>query len=175
MRAVYETASGLAFTPCKAHKAVVKRRLLLNTVYAAAFGAAALIAVGCSNLRTTETATHTLTKTYWKLKAIGDKPVTLYDERREPYMELQDEPARVAGSDGCNRMMGGYLLDGPRIQFTQMAGTMMACENGMEQGAAFTKALSQSATWRIDGVRLQLFDTGGTPLLSFEATARKTP
>ena len=152
-----------------------KIRLLLNTVSATTLCGASLITLACSNSSKTETATRTLTNTYWKLTSLGDAPITVYDEHREPYMELQAEPARIAGSDGCNRMMGSYQVNGTKIEFSEMAGTMMACVNGMEQGAAFTKALSQTITWNIDGERLKLFDADAKLLLSFQAAERNTP
>lgn len=174
MGAVYETGSRLAFVLCRVHNAVMKRRLLLNAICAAAVGAASLTTVACQSPLSGETTTHTLTATYWKLTSLGDTPVVIHDER-EPYMELEATPARVAGSDGCNRMMGSYTLDGAKIQFSRMAGTMMACVNGMEQGAAFTRALSLTASWRVDGSTLTLFDGDAKKLLTFEAAARKSP
>ena len=174
MGSVYETTPSLALAPDSAHKAGMKIRLLLNTVCAVAVGVAVLTSVACISSRPLETATHTLTATYWKLTSLGDTPVTVYEER-EPYMELQAEPARVAGSDGCNRMMGSYTLNGAKIQFSKMAGTMMACVNGMEQGAAFTRGLSLAASWTVEGSTLTLFDGGAKKLLTFEAAARKSP
>ncbi len=174
MVSVYETKRSLAFAPDSVHKADMKIRLLLNTVCAVAVGAAVLTSVACTSPRPLETATHTLTATYWKLTSLGDTPVTVYEER-EPYMELQAEPARVDGSDGCNRMMGSYTLNGAKIQFSKMAGTMMACVNGMEQGAAFTRALSMAASYSVEGSMLTLFDGEAKKLLTFEAAARKSP
>lgn len=174
MGSVYETKRSLAFAPYSVHKAGMKIRQSLNTVCVTAVGVAALTSVGCSSPRSSETATHTLTATYWKLTSLGDTPVTVYEER-EPYMELQADPARVAGSDGCNRMMGSYTLNGAKIQFSKMAGTMMACVNGMEQGAAFTRGLSLAASWTVEGSTLTLFDGEAKKLLTFEAAARKSP
>jgi heat shock protein HslJ len=174
MGPVYETTLGLAFGAYNMHKAGMKIGQFPTNVCAAAIVAAALTTVGCNGSRPLETATRTLTTTYWKLTSLGDTPVTIYEER-EPYMELQADPARVAGSDGCNRMMGSYTLNGEKIEFSKMAGTMMACANGMEQGAAFTRALSLTASWRVDGSTLTLFDTDAKKLLTFEASARKSP
>ena len=174
MGSVYETTPTLAFAADSVHKAGMKIRLALTAVCAVAVGVAALTTVACTSPRSLETATHTLTATYWKLTTLGDTPVTVYEER-EPYMELQADPARVAGSDGCNRMMGSYTLDGAKIQFSKMAGTMMACVNGMQQGAAFTRALSLATSWRVEGSTLTLFDSSAKRLLTFEAGSRKSP
>ena len=67
--------------------------------------------------------------------------------------------------------MGTYTLDGGRLTFGQMAGTMMACPQGMEQEKAFHDALAQTARWRIVGERLELFDDAGNLAAQFEAAS----
>ncbi|ESQ16599.1 MAG: hypothetical protein N838_05510 [Thiohalocapsa sp. PB-PSB1] len=37
------------------------------------------------------------------------------------------ENNRIAGNSGCNRFMGGYVLTGEGLSFSQLGGTMMAC------------------------------------------------
>ena len=84
MSAVYETTTRLALIAHNVHKASMKKiRLLLNTFSVTALCAASLFAVACSNPRTTETATHTLTNTYWKLKILGDAPITVYGDGKQ--------------------------------------------------------------------------------------------
>lgn len=68
-----------------------------------------------------------------------------------------------------NRFIGSYQLDGKRLGFIQMAGTRMACVEGMEQEEAFLKALESTASWEITGEHLELYDAGGGMLLRFEA------
>jgi heat shock protein HslJ len=80
---------------------------------------------------------------------------------------------RVAGSGGCNRMMGSYTLDGGKLTFSQMAGTRMACPDGMDVEQAFHAALGKVATWRIDGETLELFDAGGASVAEFESRYMK--
>jgi len=76
---------------------------------------------------------------------------------------------RVAGSDGCNRVIGGYELKGDAITFGKMAGTQMACPDTGEIERSFRDALEHARRWRILGDRLELFDAGGTRLARFEA------
>src|SRR5688500_7301613 len=114
-------------------------------------------------------ATATLENTYWKLMRLGSDAVTVADDGREPHFILQAEQKRVAGSGGCNRMMGSYALDGSKLTFSQIAGTMMACPQGMEVERAFYAALPRVATWRIDGETLELFDAGGAAVAEFES------
>ena len=124
--------------------------------------------------RTEPTAsTATLEDTYWKLVRLGGTAVTVADGQREPHFVLQPGERRVAGSGGCNRMMGSYALDGDKLTFGQMAGTMMACPEGMDVEGAFHAALGKVATWRIDGETLELFDAGGASVAEFESRYMK--
>ncbi len=107
--------------------------------------------------------------TTWTLTLLGDQPVMAADPQRRAHIVLDEETYRLAGSGGCNRIMGGYQRDGDRIRFSQVASTMMACPDGMDTEAAFTKALAQVATWRVLGNRLEFYDSTGNRLARFEA------
>ena len=64
--------------------------------------------------------------TDWRLVWVDGRAVSVSDRRREPNIVLRSEDHRVAGSGGCNRLMGGYKLEGDQLSFGQMAATMMA-------------------------------------------------
>lgn len=51
-----------------------------------------------------------------------------------------------------------------------MAGTMMACIEGMETEKAFLATLGQAKKWRMSGQQLELFDADRKPLARFEAS-----
>jgi putative lipoprotein len=118
-------------------------------------------------------STAMLENTYWKLMRLGSDAVTVADNQREPHFILQSDQKRVAGSGGCNRMMGSYTLDGSKLTFSQMAGTMMACAQGMDVERAFHAALPRVASWRIDGEKLELFDAEGASVAEFESRYMK--
>lgn len=117
---------------------------------------------------TTKT-TATLENTYWKLLQLGTAPVTIADPQREPHLTLLPEQKRVSGYGGCNRMMGMYTVDGDKLTFGQMAGTMMACADGMQTESAFHKALGKVARYRIVAEKLEFFDAAGASLAQFES------
>lgn len=123
----------------------------------------------CSDARSTAS----LENTYWKLMRLGSQPVTVADNQREPHFVLQPETKRVAGSGGCNRMMGSYTLDGNKLSFSQMAGTRMACPQGMDVEQAFYAALQKVTSWRIDGETLELFDAAGASVAGFDSRYMK--
>ena len=122
-----------------------------------------------SQCEASSSSTASLEDTYWKLTTLRGKPVAVADPQREPHLILQPAQHRVAGSGGCNRLAGGYTLAGDRLTFGRMAGTMMACRDGMEQERAFLDALAEVARWRIDGQRLELTDPRGEVVARFEA------
>jgi heat shock protein HslJ len=132
-------------------------------------------ALGCMPRADGETALQkastrpALEHTYWKLTRLGDQPVQVAAEQREPHMILNSESRRIGGSGGCNRLIGGYELEGDRLAFVQLAMTRMACPQGMETEDAFLVALEKVKTWRILGQYLELYDTAGNLLARFEA------
>jgi heat shock protein HslJ len=110
-----------------------------------------------------------LENTYWKLVGLRGAPVAAAAQQTEPHLVLQPDQKRVAGSGGCNRLTGSYTLDGERLIFGRMAGTMMACTDGMAQERAFLDTLAKVARWRITGQRLELYDATGASLARFES------
>src|SRR5262245_11617987 len=99
-------------------------------------------------------STAQLLNTYWKLTQLGDQVITTPEGAREIHLVLHPENQRVAGFSGCNRMMGGYVLDGDELRFAQMGGTMMACVSGMDIEKQFLAMFSQVARWEISGETL---------------------
>lgn len=95
----------------------------------------------------------------------GDAWIELEDQRGPA--RLRFEEGRVTGTAGCNRLMGAYVLKGEAIRFEPpMATTMMACpEPLMSQEQAIHAALASVASYRVDGVHLELLDSAGEPLL----------
>ena len=91
------------------------------------------------------------------------------EKQSPPHIVLHKDKQRLGGSDGCNRLLGGYELEGGRLGFGQIASTMMACPSGMETAHAFHQALSQVKSWKIDGERLELFDAAGKSVARFES------
>ena len=110
-----------------------------------------------------------LAGTRWRLVALGEDPVRAADSARAAHLVLAAEGARLSGSDGCNRMVGGYALDGARLSFSGIGTTRMACAEGMEEAAAFARALAATAGHRLAGDRLELLDASGRVVARLEA------
>lgn len=114
-------------------------------------------------------STAQLLNTHWKLTQLGDRVITTPEGAREIHFVLHTENQRVAGFSGCNQMMGAYVLNGEELRFDQVGGTMMACTANMELEREFVGMFGQVARWKIAGETLQLLDSGGNPLASFES------
>lgn len=112
--------------------------------------------------------THDLEGTRWVLVRLGDEAVATSDNGREPFFVLEAGGQRVSGTGGCNRLIGGYELDGNQLTFKQLALTRMACPD-MKYEQALTRALESTATWKISGAHLELSDAAGTMLARFES------
>jgi heat shock protein HslJ len=114
-------------------------------------------------------ATANLENTYWKLTHLGDVPVIAGEKQREAHLVFGSQDRRVGGSSGCNRLMGGYARKGETLVFSRLAGTRMACAEGMDTERQFLAVLEQTKTWKIVIKHLELFDAGGRLLARFEA------
>jgi len=110
-----------------------------------------------------------LANTYWKLTELNGGLVKVLPQQREPHLILQSEQQRLAGSGGCNRLLGSYTLQGASVAFGQVASTMMVCVDGMEQETAFFRTLESVRAWKIRGDGLELLDESGRVVARFVA------
>jgi uncharacterized lipoprotein YbaY/heat shock protein HslJ/uncharacterized lipoprotein NlpE involved in copper resistance len=106
---------------------------------------------------------------YWKLTRLGDHPVPVLEGQREPHIVFHSENGRVAGTGGCNRLSGGYEIDGEEITFGAMATTMMACPDGRDVDLALMAALEAARSFKKTAHHLELLDGEGKTVARFEA------
>ncbi|NBC15312.1 MAG: META domain-containing protein [Gammaproteobacteria bacterium] len=140
-------------------------RLLRNPV-AALLLAALLLAVG---LPGTAWAAAGLEDRDWQLTQYRtDAGLTDAVEADRPAV-LRFEDGRLGGSAGCNRLLGGYTVDGEELRIRpNLASTMMACPPPlMDQEQAVTAALPQVASFDVSDDGLVLTDADDATLLAF--------
>jgi heat shock protein HslJ len=106
---------------------------------------------------------------YWKLIELHGKPIPVKeDQKREAHLILKFS-GRVIGSTGCNRLMGGYVLEeGNRIRFSQMASTLMACPDVPYEGD-FLKVLEMVDNYALRNDTLSLSKARMAPSARFVA------
>ena len=116
-----------------------------------------------------------LTGTHWTLTQLNGESVKT-QPGHEAWIELNADTKRLAGSGGCNRLMGPYELDGSSLRFKQVASTMMACPGeSMPREQAFLKALSATSSFRIRGAALLLRGDDNTVLARLIAQSPPKP
>jgi len=105
-----------------------------------------------------------LTDGVWQVTALGE--AELIEPERLSLNFLH--PGRLAGSSGCNRVVGGFTLTGEGMQFGAMGSTMMACQEPlMEQERRMLDALEQVTRFDVteDGALLLIGGESGDVLL----------
>ena len=133
---------------------------------------AAVMLAGCS---TTEAPSNNapLENTYWKLMTMGGDDVKSPEGAREIQFTLNADTHRVAGFSGCNNMMGAYTVEQNKIVFSNMGGTRMFCENTMDIEKRVHEMFSNATAWKISGKSLELIDSYGRPIATFESRDTK--
>jgi copper homeostasis protein (lipoprotein) len=106
--------------------------------------------------------------TRWSATQLGGKAVAAAGTPRGASLVFESG-GRVSGSDGCNRVAGSYEVTDNAVKFGRLAGTRMACQDTGDVESAFNTALTNAATWRTTGDRLEFFDSSGRRLARFEA------
>jgi len=92
----------------------------------------------------------------WELTHLRGQPDKAVAALRVP-ITARFASGRLQSFAGCNQMMGGYAIDGDRVRFDALAGTMMACPPPvMAVENAFKAALSGTLRFRVEGDRLTL-------------------
>ena len=116
----------------------------------------------------------TLDNTYWKLTELGGAPLAVPATKREAHLIFRTDGHHVAGTSGCNRLIGTFET-GPDLALKLKVGgmTMMACpESMMVQEKNLLEALKAVTSYRIDGEKLELRN-GDQVLARFESRVRK--
>ncbi|WP_018915893.1 META domain-containing protein [Vreelandella zhanjiangensis] len=132
-----------------------------------------LALTGCTGINAVSSdaaSNASLENTYWKLVTVGKEQTVVSGEAREAHLVLHTEGARLAGSTGCNNLMGLYEQKGDQLSFGQLATTRMACPSElMALERNFLNALNDVASWQVVGETLTLDNAQGEELARFEA------
>ena len=128
---------------------------------------------GCKSSKTAQTAT-SIEDTYWVLTELMGKPVNAQQQNgKEIHILLNKTENRVQGFAGCNGFGGNYeLKDGNRIAFSQMIGTLMACD-ALDTENELLKALQAVDNYSIADGKLSLNKARMAPLARFEIGKKK--
>lgn len=109
-----------------------------------------------------------LTDFQWNLTELNGQPLNLEGGGEAPYLIFFPETGRIAGSGGCNRIMGAYNLEGNQLKIGPIASTMMACPN-LDQETVFLRTLEAHGKWHFFKHTLHLADNQGTTVARFQS------
>jgi para-nitrobenzyl esterase len=115
-------------------------------------------------------AQDTITAIRWNVVELAGTLVSTLAPNRQANLTL-DAKGRFSGSDGCNRVSGGYTLKGEAVTFGQALTTQMACPGMDELARRFQGALAGTSHWQLIDGRLQFFGATGKPLAILERAA----
>ncbi len=128
----------------------------------------------CGNTKEVKEVTETIPPPPEEMNmAINDIWVaeTFFGERYEPngsktpQMEIHIKEMRFAGNDGCNNLSGSIKkLDNSNLVFGNSASTKMACQD-MLIPERYQNVLLETRTYKIEKLRLYLFNADGTELM----------
>lgn len=112
-----------------------------------------------------------LVDTQWNLAQLGGQVISGSDGANAVGLKLDAQNPRVTGFGGCNRMFGGYSLNGEELKFDQVGATKIACldESRMRLEQSYFDMLARVARWKITDNNLMLLDTEGATLGTFIA------
>ena len=111
----------------------------------AIMASAVIVLSGCAAI--SATPSRTLDGTVWQVEDIDGGGII---DRSMITMDFT-EPARIAGTTGCNRYFGDATVTGDALSLGHMGSTMRACAPAlMDQEQRFLNALDDAAKFAID-------------------------
>lgn len=139
--------------------------------------ASAFVVSGCSSNPTSAQQQHnlqTLQNKTWVLTHIGVTDLKADPSLpNQPSIQFDEASKRVSGSDGCNRIMGSYSIQGEHMSLSQMARTRMLCSNSTTITQKYNEALNLVTGYQVYNKTLRLLDRHGNPVLQFSQSVQQ--
>ncbi len=111
-----------------------------------------------------------LAGTYWKLLSVTGFSGSFDKGRRVPHIVLSSSGGSLKGFTGCNSLMGAYAGGKATISFSKLTTTRMACPGKSgDVECVFLDALGKTASWKITGKTLEMFDRRHRLLMRLKA------
>lgn len=96
----------------------------------------------------------------WELSQLAGKAITMPEGYSQPNLEVDAAKGTVSGFAGCNRFNGAFKLEGERATVSELGSTKKFCEGTMDVENAFTKALRDMDSMKLQGGKLSLLKAG---------------
>ena len=104
-------------------------------------------------------SSNNLTGVEWQVSELSGHAVASSVDRQQPFIIFDEAKKQASGYAGCNRLFGGYELNGKALKFGPIGATKRACpdlEGGVE--SEFFTALDATRGWRIVDKTLELLN-----------------
>ena len=98
----------------------------------------------------------------WELVELDGKTASSGAGGRRATLRFDADTARVGGFSGCNQFGGPYTINGDSLRFGSLAGTMMACSEGMQLESKLLAALQATRRYELSTTQLKLLGGSGT-------------
>lgn len=107
----------------------------------------------------------------WLLEKLNGNPLdpgSVSQGSQPPQLEIHVGEMKYNGTDGCNNIMGGiHELNESNLRFGMGAGTRMMCQK-MEIPDEFNRTLPEVSSYKVQDLKLHLFDKEGKELMQFQ-------
>jgi len=119
-----------------------------------------------TNEQKTEVIATTQLNDIWALVSVDAKELDFSDKNiYRPTLEIKLKDSTVFGNTGCNNFQAKMILDGDKISFPPFPMTRKFCP-GYEN--AFVNGISNTASYKLDGLQLFFYDKDGNEVLGFK-------
>ncbi|MEK6481057.1 DUF4377 domain-containing protein [Catalinimonas sp. 4WD22] len=106
----------------------------------------------------------------WVLESMEAEPIDESKINDRPRLEIHLPEMRVMGFDGCNNFNGSIKqVDSAQLVFGPIAGTRKLC-NQMDVPDQFNALLNQVNSYKVENLKLYLYNKQGNEILSFQKT-----
>ena len=113
-----------------------------------------------------------LLNTYWWAVEIDGRPVTVDPDVRGPHLLLASAGNDVRGATGCGTLTGSFEQGADSFRFVGLATSRPTCPSEVDYlETRFLNALNATASERVVGATLELYDASGTLRVLLEATS----
>jgi putative lipoprotein len=103
----------------------------------------------------------------WVARTINGNAVSMPEGAETPWLRLLKDGGKVEGFGGCNSVMGGFTLEGDRVEFPNLGSTKKYCESTQPTENAFLSAVGKTKNFKMKGEILHFTDAAGTDLATF--------
>jgi heat shock protein HslJ len=94
----------------------------------------------------------------WVFQSIAGDALKLPEGTETPWLQLAGD--QLQGFGGCNRLMGGYKMEGTALSFSDIGSTKKYCEGIQPTENAITGLLRQVDGYKMEGGLLKLLGAG---------------